>query len=45
MGKNGKSESIKEDYSVRIELEGSKRRVLEWGLIGTLGVLNLVPVL
>ena len=45
LGKNGKSESIKEDYSVRIELEGSKRRVLEWGLIGILGVLNLVPVL
>lgn len=45
VGKNGKSESIKEDYSVRIELEGPKRRILEWGLLGTLGVLNLVPIL
>lgn len=45
VGKNGKSESIKEDYSVRIELEGPKRRLLEWGLLGTLGVLNLVPIL
>ncbi len=45
VGKSGKSESIKEDYSVRIELEDKKRRILEWGLIGTLGVLNLVPIL
>ncbi len=45
LGKNGKSESIREDYSVRIELENKKRRLLEWGLIAILGILNLVPIL
>ena len=36
VGKNGKSESIKEDYSVRIELEGTKTEAIRMGAVGNI---------
>lgn len=44
-GKGGAMESIREDYSVRIELEKKHRRFLEWSVISLLGFINIVPIL
>lgn len=38
-------ESIEVDYSVRIQLKDSKRKVLEWGTLIFLFVLNIIPLL
>lgn len=38
-------DSIKEDYSVRVELNTGRRRALEWGILGLLLVLNIVPMI
>lgn len=37
-------ESIKEDHSVRIPLSMRCRRLLEWGLITILGLIDIVPL-
>ncbi len=37
-------DSIKEDYSVRIRLNNSHRACLEWGVLGGLLVLNIIPL-
>lgn len=38
-------ESIKEDYSVRINLKESKRKLIEWIILILLGIINIVPLL
>lgn len=37
-------ESIKEDFQPRIILNGSRRKILEWGAMGLLSILNFVPL-
>ncbi len=39
------TDSIREDYSVRIRLTGGKRLAAEWGTIGILLVLNIIPMI
>ena len=43
--KNSGMESIKEDYSVRISLENGKRRILQYGMIIFLCIINIVPLI
>lgn len=38
-------DSIKEDYSVRVELSAKLRKGLEWGILALLLVLNIVPMI
>lgn len=43
--KSSGMESIKEDYSVRIPLSSGKRKVLQYGVILFLCVINIVPLI
>lgn len=38
-------ESIKEDYSIRIYLKTSQRKLVEWSLIIGWGIINIIPLL
>lgn len=43
--KSSGMESIKEDYSVRIPLSSGKRKVLQYGVILFLCIINIVPLI
>ena len=38
-------DSIREDYDVRVEFKESKRKAFEWGTLGLLMILNIIPML
>lgn len=43
--KSSHMESIREDYSVRIEMTERKRRMTEWGILGLFSIVTIIPLL